>query len=144
MYREMYFSKYMTCRSCWSWCMDLSYGTSTDFWMLVQTPNKIIYGDLGRHPMFSTSATRCPTRHVRPNMLLYLKDSGKKSKTCFVETAVEMYGCNKTFVIQTDLYRFINRDCWISSSKTGALVLLRENALSSIRFSNKVFRHWSR
>ncbi len=58
----------------------------------VQTPNKMIYGDLGRYPMFITSAVRCVKYWLRItnlpderlpkkayNMLLYLQDLGKKT-----------------------------------------------------------------
>ena len=56
----------------------------------MQTPNKMIYGDLGRYPMFITSAVRCVKYWLRIvnlpderlpqkayNMLLYLL--GKKT-----------------------------------------------------------------
>ena len=58
----------------------------------VQTPNKMIYGDLGRYPIFITSAVRCVKYWLRItnlpderlpkkayNMLLYLQDLGKKT-----------------------------------------------------------------
>ena len=58
----------------------------------VQTPNKIIYRDLGRYPMFITSAVLCvkywlritnlpdePLPKKAYNMLLYLQDLGKKT-----------------------------------------------------------------
>ena len=58
----------------------------------VQTPNKMIYGDLGRYPVFVTSVIRCVKYWLRIinlsdekfsekayNMLLYLQDFGKKT-----------------------------------------------------------------
>ena len=58
----------------------------------VQTPNKMVYGDLGRYPMVITSAVRCVKYWLRItnlpderlpkkayNMLLYLQDLGKKT-----------------------------------------------------------------
>ena len=58
----------------------------------VQTPNHMIYGDLGRYPMFISSAVRCVKYWLRitnlPDerlpkkaykMLLYLQDLGKKT-----------------------------------------------------------------
>ena len=86
----------------------------------VQTANKLICDNLGRHLVFITSAVRCvkywlelqiyqtksppppppppppPTHtHTHPayKMLLYLQDLGKRpimSKNCCVETALEM------------------------------------------------------
>ena len=57
------------------------------------------------------------------------------SKNCYVETALEMSGYSKLWDTSTDLSLFLNRDCWVSSSKTGVLVLLQKNALNFIRFS---------
>ena len=58
----------------------------------VQTPNKMIYGKLGRCPMFVTSAIRCIKYWLQIinlsdeklpkkayNMLLYLQNLGKKT-----------------------------------------------------------------
>ena len=64
-------------------------------------------------------------------------------KNCCVETALEMSGCSKMWDILTDLCLFSNRDCWISSSKTGVLLSLQKNALNFIRFSNKASRQRS-
>ena len=70
----------------------------------VQTPNKMIYGDLGRYPMFITSAIRCVKYWLRItnlpderltkkayNMLLYLQDLGKK-------TGAYQVSCQRTVV----------------------------------------------
>ena len=58
----------------------------------VQTPNKMIYGDLGRYPMFVTAGIRSVKYWLRIinlsdeklpkkayNMLLYLQNLGKKT-----------------------------------------------------------------
>ena len=83
----------------------------------VQTPNKMIYGDLGRHPMFITSAVQCVKYWLRitnlpdemlPKRLItcccickiWVKRRGPiMSKNCCVETALEMSGCSKMWDI---------------------------------------------
>ena len=126
----------------------------------VQTPNKMIYGDLGRYPMFITSAVRCVKYWLRItnlpderlhqkayNMLLYLQDLGKKTWTYHVKELLCRNGFGDVWLQQNvgHLNRFVSvfRDCWISSSKTGVLVSLQKNALNFIRFSSKVSRQRS-
>ena len=125
----------------------------------VQTPNKLIYGDLGTDSMFITSDVRCVKYWLRItnlpderlpkkayNMLLYLQNLGKKTWAYHVKELLCRNGFRHVWLQQnvghlTDLCLFLNKNCWISSSKTGVLVWLKKNALNFIRFSSKVSRH---
>ena len=82
-----------------------------------QTPNKMIFGDLGRYPMYITSAVRCIKYWFRvvnlprerlPNiayrMLLHLQGFGKKnwvimSRYYCVIMDLLMCGCSRMLVI---------------------------------------------
>ena len=117
----------------------------------------MIYGDLGRYPMFITSAVRCVKYWLRItnlpderlpkkayNMLLYLQDLGKKTWAYHIKELLCRNGFGDVWLQQNvgHLNRFVSvfRDCWTSSNKTGVLVSLQKNVLNFNRFPNKVSR----
>ena len=89
----------------------------------VQTPYKMIYGDLGRYPMFITSAVRCVKYWLRItnlsderlpkkayNMLLYLQDLGKKTWAYHVKELLCRNGFGDVWLQQNvgHLNRFVS------------------------------------